>query len=206
MRRLIRGAAAARSCPGGGAILAAVGIRAGAYALGFTIAIPLLFSQSDGGGGLRMVALIFGAGALGEIVSSAALVTRRPMRPLRRLFEGHVVIGASLLAMGLGAGLPGAARLAVLIPAAAVMGVGFTISMLQLMSWFGERLSTDDFAAVLRLRLAIAIGGMLLSSAAGLVILPALGPAGAMLLCGAAVVAVGVAGTLIPAARVTEPQ
>jgi MFS transporter, DHA3 family, macrolide efflux protein len=196
LSRLVRGAAAAKACPGGVFILAATAVRAGAYALGFTIAVPLLFSQESGAGGLGLVAVIFGAGALGEILSSIGAVTRRPRRPFRRLFEGYLMIGASLLALGFATGLSGPAQVAGLALAAAVMGVGFTFCGLQLMSWFGERLSTDDFAAVLRLRLAVSIGGMMAASAAGPLILPALGPGGAMLMCGAAVLGAGVLGVL----------
>jgi len=204
LRRLARGAAAARACPGGVAVLFGAFVRAGAYALGFSIAIPLLFSQTRGESGLSGVAVLFGAGALGEILSSLALVTRRPMRPYRRLFEGYLVIGVSLLAIGAASALSGPAQIVAMSLLAAAMGVGFTISGLQVMSWFGERLSTDDFAAVLRLRLAISIGGMMVASAAGPLILAALGPGGAMLACGGAVLLAGVIGLLHPQARTVE--
>ena len=95
-RRLARGITAANGCPGVWSVLAATGVRGGAYALGYSVAVPLLFAEGGAGGGLTGLALVVGAGATAEIVSTPLLVLTQPKRPLRRLFEGYILIGASL--------------------------------------------------------------------------------------------------------------
>jgi MFS transporter, DHA3 family, macrolide efflux protein len=185
LRRLNRGVAAANGCPGVWSVLVATSVRGGAYALGYTVAVPVLFAQQPGGGGLAAVALIFGAGAAAELISTPLLVLTHPARPLRRLFQGYVLIGASLAAMGLAAAaLPPAWRLPAMAATAILMGVGNSISTLQITTFFATRLPGDDYAAVLRLRMVTIIGSMMLTTAAGPWILPTLGIAPTIIACG----------------------
>jgi DHA3 family macrolide efflux protein-like MFS transporter len=206
LRRLARGVTAANNCPGVWSALMATSVRGGAYALGFTVAVPLLFSQSEGSGGLGAVALVFGAAAAGELLTMPLLVVlAQPKRPLRRQFEGYVMIGVSLVLLGAAAALPGALRVAAMTACAALMGIGGAIAHIQLVTFFGTRLSRDDHAAVLRLRLAMVIGAMMLSTAAGPFLLPALGTVGTTLACGAAATFAAVVGMLSGPARRLGP-
>lgn len=207
LRRLARGVHAASACPGVWSVLIATGVRGGGYALGYSVAVPLLFVQ--GGVGLPGLAIVMGVGATTEIVSTPLLVLTHPQRPLRRLFQGYVMIGASLSVMGAVAialaGAPTAWLVAGLAAAAALVGVGNSISTLQITTFFATRLSSDDYAAVLRLRMVTIIGSMMAATAAGPWILRALGPANTILVCGLVATIAGLAGMLGGPARRLGP-
>lgn len=208
LRRLARGAHAASACPGVWSVLIATGVRGGGYALGYTVAVPLLFVQGDIG--LAGLAIVMGVGATTEIISTPLLVLTRPHRPLRRLFQGYVMIGASLALMGAAAialaDAPTAWLVAGLAAAAALVGVGNSIATLQITTFFASRLSSDDYAAVLRLRMVTIIGSMMLATAAGPWILRALGPAHTILACGVVATIAGLAGLLGGPARRLGPN
>jgi hypothetical protein len=206
LRRLGRGVAAANGCPGIWGVLIATGLRGGGYALGYSVAVPVLFSQQAGGGGLGAVALIYGAGATAEVLSTPLLVLTRPARPLRRLFQGYIMIGASLAALGAAAALPSPLQLVAMAGAAVLVGVGNSISTLQITTFFATRLPGDDYAAVLRLRMVTIVGSMMLTTAAGPWILKALGTSQTIVACGLVGMAAGVAGALARPARELGPN
>jgi DHA3 family macrolide efflux protein-like MFS transporter len=206
LRRLGRGVAAANGCPGIWGVLIATGLRGGGYALGYSVAVPVLFSQQAGAGGLGAVALIYGAGATAEVISTPLLVLTRPQRPLRRLFQGYVLIGASLAAIGAAAALPPGPQLAAMAAAAIVLGVGNSISTLQITTFFATRLPGDDYAAVLRLRMVTIVGSMALTTAAGPWVLKALGTSQTIIACGLVGMAAGVVGALARPARELGPN
>lgn len=205
LRRLARGVHAANACPGVWAALLATAVRGGAYALGFTVAVPLLFSQADGAGGLAAVALVFGAAAVTELLAGPVLVLGEPRRPLRRQFEGYVLIGMSLALVGVAAALPAPARLPAMAAAAAVMGVANAVAGLQMMTVFAARLPSDDHAAVLRLRLVVVISAMMAASALGPLVLKSFGPAMTTVGCGLAAAAAGLAGAFSRPSRTLGP-
>ncbi|WP_296596393.1 MFS transporter [Phenylobacterium sp.] len=206
-RRLARGVRAASGCPGVWSVLIATGIRGGGYALGYTVAVPLLFVQGDVG--LPGLAIVMRVGATAEIVSTPLLVLAEARRPLRRLFQGYVMIGVSLSVMGAVAialaGAPTAWLVAGLAAAAALVGVGNSVATLQITTFFATRLASDDYAAVLRLRMVTIIGSMMAATAAGPWVLHALGPANTILACGAAAAIAGFAGMLGGPARRLGP-
>lgn len=190
-RRLARGVHAANACPGVWSALITTGVRGGSYALGFTVATPLIFAGS-GGSGLAGVAIVFGAAAISELVAGPIVVLSEPRRPLRRQFEGYVLVGVSQALVGAAALLAAPARLPAMAAAALAMGVGHSIAGIQMLTFFSTKLSSDDYAAVLRLRLVLVIGAMMASTALGPLVLPVLGPAVTAIACGsiAAVTAV----------------
>lgn len=206
-RRLARGAHAATACPGVWSVLIATGVRGGGYALGYTVAVPLLFVQ--GGIGLSGLAIVMGVGATAEIISTPLLVLTHAQRPLRRLFQGYVMIGASLSVMGAIAialaDAPTDWLVAGMATAAALVGVGNSIATLQITTFFASRLSSDDYAAVLRLRMVTIIGSMMAATAAGPWILGALGPANTIAACGVVATLAGIAGMLSGPARRLGP-
>lgn len=201
LSRLGRGVRAANGCPGVWSVLITTGVRGGVYALGYTVAVPLLFAQESarsGGGGLADLAIVVGVGATAEIVSTPLLVLTNPARPLRRLFAGYVVIGASLALMGVAAVLaPAAWRVPALAASALLVGVGNSVATLQITTFFATRLAGDDYAALLRLRLVTIIGSMMLATAVGPPILSALGPAATIVACGVVATASALAGLVI---------
>jgi MFS family permease len=189
--RLGRGLRAAQRVPGVRSVLVATGVRGGAYALGYGVALPLLFANARAG--LPGLALVLGVGATAETLSTPLLVLTHPRRPLRRLFEGYLIIGASLAGMGLAAaglaGAPSIGLVAGLSVAAALIGLGNSVATLQLTTFLASQLDGDEYAAVLRLRYVVIIGSMMLATAAGPLVLSHLGPAWTILICGLAAAA-----------------
>jgi MFS family permease len=206
LRRLSRGATAASATPGVWSALIATGVRGGAYALGFTVAVPVLFAGREDGAGLGAVALVFGAAAAAELVSGPVLVLAHPARPLRRQFEGYAMIGAGLAAVGAAASLPSSWQIPAMTACAFLMGIGNAVAGLQMMTFFGARLERDDYAAVLRLRLVLVIGAMALATGAGPIILASLGPAGTTMACGIAAAAAALWGLFGRPARTLGPD
>jgi hypothetical protein len=196
LQRLARGGLAAKRVPGVGSVLFATSVRGGAYALGYGVALPLLFARAPAG--LPGLALVLGIGATVETLSTPLLVLTQPSKPLRRLFEGYALIGLSLTAMGVAAvALAEAPSIWLVIglsAAAALIGLGNSVATLQLTTFLASRLESDDYAAVLRLRYVLINGSMMLATAAGPFVLAHLGPAGTILACGVAAAVAGGAG------------
>lgn len=184
LQRLGRGVAAANGCPGVWGVVLVTGLRGGFYALGYMVAVPLLFAERPGTGGLAGVAIVFGATAVTEMVTTPMLVLTHPVRPLRRLYEGYALIGLSLALMGLAAGLPDTWRTPAMAATGVLIGLGNSAAGLQMMTFFASRLPGDDYAAVLRLRQVTIISAMMLATLMGPLILGALGTARTILACG----------------------
>ncbi len=206
LRRLARGVHAANACPGVWSALVTTAVRGGAYALGFTVAVPLIFTGGDGASGLAGVAVVFGAAAASELLAGPFVVLAQPQRPLRRQFEGYVAIGLAQSLVGAAALLPGPARIPAMAAAALAMGVGHSIAGLQMLNFFSSRLSADDYAAVLRLRLVLVISAMMAATAAGPFVLAALGPAVTAVVCGLIAAATALAGLFGRPARTLGPD
>lgn len=205
IRRLARGVHAANDCPGVWNALITTGVRGGAYALGFTVTVPLIFAQGDSAAGLAGVAIVFGAAAISELLAGPLVVLSEPRRPLRRQFEGYAVVGLSQALVGAAATLPPPARVPAMAAAALVMGVGHSVAGLQMLTFFSSRLSSDDYAAVLRLRLVLVIMAMMAATAAGPVVLAAIGPAATTLICGLVTAAAALVGVFGRPARRLGP-
>lgn len=208
LARLARGATAAGGCPGTWTILLTTAVRSMAMTLGFTIGVPLLLSELGGHRplGLAGVALLFGGYAAGELLGSVAVVLWKPKDPWRALFLGYAAIGTGLALVPV--------PILLLQPAPAVLlstliafagGLGGAAAGVQMLSYLGSRLGADDFAAVLRLRLALVIGSAMLAAAAGPWIYGALGIAGTMIAAGSAATAAALAGLVRGPKRVPEP-
>lgn len=205
LARLARGAAAASCCPGTWTILLATAVRGAAMGLGFTLGVPLLLSGigDHGPQALAGVALLLGGYAAGELLGSIAVVLWKPADPWRALFLGYAAIGTGLALLPV--------PLLLLDPAPAVLlstviafagGLGGAAAGVQMLSFLGGRLAADDFAAVLRLRLALVIGATMLAAAVGPWLFAALGVPATMTLAGAAATAAALAGL----ARNPEPR
>lgn len=206
VRRLARGIHAANGCPGVWSALITTGVRGGSYALGFTVAVPLIFAEGGGAAGLAGVAVVFGAVAVTELLAGPLVVLTEPRRPLRRQFEGYLAIGLAQALVGAAALLPSPARIPAMAAAALAMGVGHSVAGLQMLNFFSSRLSSDDYAAVLRLRLVLVITAMMAATAAGPWALAALGPARTAIACGLTAAAVALVGLLGRPARALGPD
>lgn len=205
-RRLARGVHAANGCPGVWSALITTGVRGGSYALGFTVAVPLIFAEGGGAAGLAGVAVVFGAVAVTELLAGPLVVLTEPRRPLRRQFEGYLAIGLAQALVGAAALLPPPARIPAMAAAALAMGVGHSVAGLQMLNFFSSRLSSDDYAAVLRLRLVLVIIAMMASTAAGPFVLARLGPAPTAVACGLTAAAMALVGLFGRPARTLGPD
>lgn len=203
LRRLGRGVIAASNCPGVWGVVIVTGLRGGFYALGYMVAVPLLFTER--GGSLGDVAIIFAATAATELLSTPLLVLTSPRRPLRRLYHGYGLIGGGLALMGIAASLPESGRTPAMATCGLLIGLGNSTAGLQMMTFFASRLDDDDFAAVLRLRQVMVVSAMMLTTLAGPLILPALGTAATIVASGLVALAMGVAGSLSRQARTLGP-
>jgi hypothetical protein len=205
-RALSRGVHAANRIAGIRSVLASTAIRGGCYALGYMVAVPVLFAGQPGGGGLGAVALVFGAGAAVEVIATPLLVLTRPARPLARLFDGYVLIGVGVAAVGLAAHLASGWQVAAMSAGAMIIGLGNSMATLQITTFFASRLPGDDYAAVLRLRGVTIISSIMIGTAAGPWVLSALNPAMTTVACGLVATVAGMAGRLARPARTLGPD
>ena len=92
-----------------------------------------------------------------------------------------------------------------MVAPALVMGVAHAVAGLQMLTFFSTRLSSDDNAAVLRLRLVLVIGAMMATTSIGPFVLPALGPALTAFVCGLVAAATALVGLFGRPARSLGP-
>lgn len=197
LARLVRGATAAGGCPGTWTILLTTAVRGMAMTLGFTIGVPLLLSTpgDQAAPGLAGVALLFGGYAAGELLGSVAVVLWKPADPWRALFLGYTAIAAGIALVPVPILLLEPAPAVLLSAVIAFMGgLGGAAAGVQMLSFIGGRLEADDFAAVLRLRLALVIGSAMLAATAGPWLYGSLGVAGTIITAGTAAAAVALLG------------
>lgn len=205
--RLSRGIRAANGCSGSWRILLTTTVRAGAYALGFSVGVPLHFAQTaeTGIGGIAAAALVLGAAAAGELLSNLAVVLMHPQNPWRFMFLGYAIIGAGLaltaIAQSMPPSLPQVLAMAVL---AFVMGVGGSMAGIQMLTFFGSRMDADDYAGVLRLRLVLVTGAAIASTALGPWLFATVGTSPTVFVCGSLLLAAALLGGLLRASDIPD--
>ena len=149
----------------------------------------MLFSQEVGfsAGGLASVALLFGGSAAGELIGNAVVITWKLRNPWRMLFTGYAVIGLGLMLLPVPLlFLEASAALPVMVLLAFITGLGGALAGVQMLTFFGSRLTSDAFGAVLRLRQAMVIGAAMMATAAGPWLFGVLGVGGTIASCGTA--------------------
>jgi DHA3 family macrolide efflux protein-like MFS transporter len=191
--RLTLGIRAANGCPGAWRILLTTMVRGAAVALGFSVAIPLLFAQQQEVGwisGVAALALVFGASAAAELASNLIWAAVHPKRPWRALFLGYLMIGVGLALIG-GTQLfvPAPLQVPVMVAFASLIGVGNAVAGMQMTTFFGSRLGADAFAGVLRLRLTLITAAAMIATAAGPWALQIIGTVWVIVGCGLAIAA-----------------
>ncbi|MEQ8395559.1 MFS transporter [Thalassobaculum sp.] len=202
LARLGLGVSSACRCPGAWWILSATSVRSAGMALGFTVGVPVLLSQEVGfsAGGLASVALVFGGSAAGELIGNAVVVTWKLRNPWRMLFTGYAVIGLGLMLLPVPLlFLDETAAVPAMVLLAFISGLGGALAGVQMLTFFGSRLASDAFGAVLRLRQAMVIGAAMVATAAGPWLFEVLGVPGTIAGCGAA--ATGIAVFVLVAGR-----
>jgi hypothetical protein len=86
--------------------------------------------------------------------------------------------------------VPGPLRVPLMIAFALLIGVGNSMAGMQMMTFFGSRLSPDEFAAVLRLRLTLITAASMIAAAAGPWAFQTVGTVWIIVGCGLAISAV----------------
>lgn len=180
-------------------ILAANTLAVMAWALGVTLGIPMLVAEhrSEGAGGLAAVGLLLGAYGGADLLSNLIVSARRPRRPWPFMHAGYVGMGIGLALVPPALLLPPepfALPLAML--AAAMAGFGGPVFFLPMSTLVQTRFAGIDLAGVLRLRISLIAGSMMLGSAAGTWLFAGIGSAATVAGCGALIAAVGLSGLI----------
>ena len=166
------------------------------WSLALAIGLPLLVTQR--GLGLPDLALLMGAYGMGDVLGNVLASARIPRRPYLQMFTGYLWMGSFLAAVTVAPGLP------LMATAALLAGLGGPFFFLQFLATVQSRLQGAELTALLRLRLAIVAGAMMLGAAIGPLPFHALGAATTVALCGALIAFVGAWG-MLRAPRMQRP-
>ena len=158
------------------------------WSLALGIGLPLLIAER--GLAMPQLALVLGCYGVGDVIGNVLASSRVPRRPFLSMFAGYVWLGGGIIAMTLAPGMPAMAAIALL---AAIGGPFF---FLQFLVTVQSRHAGPSLTAVLRLRLAVVAGAMMLGAALGPLPLHAFGAAPTIAFCGAIILLVGVWGVL----------
>jgi predicted MFS family arabinose efflux permease len=173
-------------------ILVANTVAVMAWALGVTLGIPMLAAaqRGEGAGGLALVGLLLGAYGGADLLSNLVVSAYRPRRRWRFMHAGYVLMGGGLALVP--AALLVSPPLAML--AAAAAGAGGPMFFLPMSTLVQTRFAGIDLAGVLRLRISLIAGAMMLGSLIGTWLFASLGAAATVTACGLAIAAVGLSG------------
>ena len=158
------------------------------WSLALAIGLPLLVTER--GLGLPDLALLMGAYGVGDVLGNVLASARIPRRPYLQMFAGYLWMGSFLAAVTLAPGL------LLMATSALLAGLGGPFFFLQFLATVQSRLQGADLTALLRLRLAIVAGAMMLGAAIGPLPFHALGAGPTVALCGAIIAAIGLLGML----------
>ncbi|HEX4260823.1 MAG TPA: MFS transporter [Acetobacteraceae bacterium] len=209
LAEVLRGFRAVRREPVLGFELAISGILNGAWSAAFFLGVPLVVARhhllGPAGAGLGAYGLVISAYGCTNLLATFVVGGRPlPERPAGLLFSGGVVMGAGMLVMaaGIAAGLEGGALLAVLAAGAALGAPGGPMHDIPVAVLRQTRLDRDDLPAAVRASIASSSAGALVAMLAAPALFAHVPEAAAMGLCGAVVLATGLAGLV----RFVRPQ
>lgn len=170
------------------ALVGANAVMLAPWSLALSVGLPLLAAER--GLGLPGLAVLMGAYGVGDVLGNLLASARIPRRPYLQMFAGYLWMGSLFIAVTVAPGLVPMAA------AALLAGLGGPFFFLQFLATVQSRLQGAELTALLRLRLAIVAGAMMLGAAIGPVPFHALGAAPTVALCGALIAAVGAWGML----------
>lgn len=170
------------------ALVVANAIMLAPWSLALSVGFPLLVTER--GLGLPDLAVLMGAYGVGDVLGNILASARIPRRPYLQMFAGYLWTGSFFVAVTLAPGL------APMATAALLAGLGGPFFFLQFLATVQSRLQGAELTALLRLRLAIVAGAMMLGAAIGPLPFHALGATATVALCGAIIAAVGLWGML----------
>jgi hypothetical protein len=170
------------------ALVLANAVMLAPWSLTLSVGLPLLVTER--GLGLPALAVAMGCYGAGDVLGNILASARIPRRPILQMFAGYLWMGSFLVAMALAPTLP------LMAAAALLAGLGGPFFFLQFLATVQSRLRGADLTALLRLRLAIVAGAMMLGAAIGPLPFHALGAAATVMLCGTLIASVGAWGML----------
>jgi DHA3 family macrolide efflux protein-like MFS transporter len=170
------------------ALVLANAVMLAPWSLTLSVGLPLLVAER--GLGLPALAVLMGAYGVGDVLGNILASARIPRRPYLQMFAGYLWMGSFFAAAALAPGLP------LMAMAALLAGLGGPFFFLQFLATVQSRLQGTDLTALLRLRLAIVAGAMMLGAAIGPLPFHALGAGPTVALCGAMIATVGLWGML----------
>jgi len=168
-QRLMRGMRIVADRPATRAMLVANAIVLAAWMIGVALGLPFLVAAYEitgfGLSGLGAVAALVAAYGAGDFLSNLFVAGHRPRRLGRFMFGGYFLLGAALAVVPLPLWLlPDGFRLPAMMAAAFVSGLGGPMFFIPMMTFLQTNLAGQDLVSVIRLRLAVIAGAMMIGS------------------------------------------
>jgi hypothetical protein len=185
-----------------GFVLAVTGVINGGWSAAYFLGLPLLIERAGvrgpGGSGLAAYGLVISAYGSTNLLATL-IIGNRPIgtRPGRMVFGGNLALGGGIVAMGVAALiLPSAWLLPCFMAAAAVSAIGGPMQDIVVATLRQTDLPRQDLPAAVRAFIVSSQGGALVALALAPLLFRMAGAASGVMLCGAAIVAVAVAGLI----------
>jgi MFS family permease len=181
------------------------GVVNGLWVVALWLCLPLVVQRGGleafGASGLAVVGLVMGAYGVGNLGSNLVVGGLAVRRPVAMILAGNGIVGLGLMAMGWAAtAAPAGLAVPLMMAASAFTALGGPVSDVPMATLRQTVFPLHEVAAVYRLSIVFDWGGMLIATALAPVLLQSVSPAAAILLCGAGIVAVALAGLTQPSA------
>lgn len=171
-------------------------ITLAAWALGLTLGLSMLVAENPIGDlGLAAAGFLLGAYGAGDLTSNIVVSAHRPRRRWHFMLSGYLVLGFGLAAIPLALTLlPAAIALPAAMLASFVAGSGGPAFFLPMQTYFQTHLAGIDLAGILRLRVSLIAGSMMLGTLIGPFAFAGVGAVATVVACGLVIAAVGAVG------------
>ena len=168
-QRLIRGIRIVSAQPVARTMLIANALVLAAWMVGVSLGLPFLVAEYGVSGlglhGLGAVAALVAAYGAGDFLSNLFVAGHRPRRLGPFMYGGYFLLGAGLALVPLPLWLlPEAMRLPTMMIAAFASGLGGPLFFIPMMTYLQTNLAGQDLVSVIRLRLAVIAGAMMIGS------------------------------------------
>ncbi len=200
-RRLLRGVSITAERPETRTMLIANALVLAAWMVGVSLGLPFLVAEYDVTGfgltGLGAVAALVAAYGAGDFLSNLFVAGHRPRRLGPFMYGGYFLLGVGLALVPLPLWLlPEAARLPAMMVAAFASGLGGPLFFIPMMTYLQTSLAGQDLVSVIRLRLAVIAGAMMIGSGLAPLLFARLGAGPSVLAAGLFIAAAAVWGLL----------
>ncbi len=167
-----------------------------AWALGLTLGLSLLVAENPVGDlGLAAAGFLLGAYGAGDLSSNVVVSAVRFRRRWQPMMLGYVVMGLGLAGIPLAFTLlPAPIALAGAMLVAFIAGTGGPIFFLPMQTYFQTHLAGIDLAGILRLRVSLIAGSMMLGTLIGPFAFAGVGAVATVVACGLVIATVGAVG------------